>query len=199
MPFAPGTADLRLSLHGAANASIAVSVEDTYQPTWPRASPAGDTAAALTANMSGDFSVLFRAVPSAGLDLAGDPPSAAWVEGSGAVSLAADAARGPHFYAATAGGLMPGTNYTLLLAVRGGLSLSSGVTALSGLLVPDTAPPSFTAARLVGQASNASEGGFALTLDLGLSEAGALSYAIYGDPACITGERRRCVCVCVSV
>ncbi|KIZ07385.1 hypothetical protein MNEG_0572 [Monoraphidium neglectum] len=187
VPSAPGSANLTLTF-GNASTVVAVNVQDTYQPTWPRAGNATDTTLEITANMTGDYTIVFRAVPSAGLDLAGAPPSAADIEGSGAVTLVADAARGPHFYAANATGLTPGTNYTVLLAVRSGLALATGVTALSGALVPDTQPPSFTAAWLVsgGGGANASTGSFSVALDLGLDEPGAVSFAIYGDPACIT-------------
>lgn len=191
VPSRAGSARLDVSYQGAANVSVAVSVEDTYLPTWPRAGPSNDTSAVLAANMSGPFTVVFRAEPSAGLDLAGAPPSPGDIEAAGGIALAADAARGPYFYAAAAANLAPGTNYTLLLAVRGGLSLSSGVTALSGLLVPDTVAPSFTGPRLLGEDSNSTDGSFRLSLSLGLDEAGAVSYAVYGDPDCITGARPR--------
>ncbi|KAI8463288.1 MAG: hypothetical protein J3K34DRAFT_496093 [Monoraphidium minutum] len=190
LPATPGAATLSLAF-GDAVSRLAVSVEDTYQPTWPRAGGATDTSLEVTANMTGEYEVLFRAVPTASLDLAGDPPSAAAIVAAGAVALAADPARGPHFYAATAAGLAPGSDYTLLLVVRSGLTLSSGVTALTGALVPDTTPPSFTAAALAsGAAATAvpQSGTLSFDLALGLDEAGTVSYALYGDPACITDD-----------
>lgn len=123
------------------------------------------------------------------------------------VTLLPNATGGPAFYSGVASGLTPGTNYTLLAAVSfgGGAVVSSGLAALSGLLVPDTAPPSFTAAAVRGVAfgaaagaansSGSSSGGssdrFTVTLEVGLDEPGSVAFALYGDPACITGERQR--------
>jgi len=188
VPFAAGTATLTVSYGSSRNISVAVSVQDTYLATWPRAAGATDTTVYIAANMTGDYTVMFRAVPSNQLDLVGAPPSASDVEGSGAVTLVADTEHGANFYGATASGLSPGTNYTLLLAVRSGVTLSSGVTALSGMLIPDTQPPTFTSARLVGEASNTTVGGFTVSLDLGLNEAGTVAFAVYGDPDCLTGR-----------
>lgn len=120
------------------------------------------------------------------------------------VSLVADAARGPNFLTATSTGLLPGTNYTVLASVRlsGGSSSSSQaasptVLALTGLLVPDTAPPSFTTAvvravapGVVGSNGSSSTAGattFSIQMDLALNEDARVYYAVYGDPACITG------------
>lgn len=119
------------------------------------------------------------------------------------VSLLPDAAGGSHFLTATSTGLQPGTNYTVLAAVRlagsgagNAQAASPTVVALTGLLVPDTAPPSFTKAVVKavtpGTGSNGSSTtvgatSFSIQVDLGLSEDGRVYYAVYGDPACITG------------
>ena len=198
VPLATGSATLTVAFGGdgapaSAAADIAVSVVDTYAPAWPRAGNATDTTAALAANMTApDLSVIFRLVASAALDLDGAPPTASSVEGSGAVTLVADPSGGPNFFSATATGLKPGTNYTALLAVRSGATLASGVTALSGLLVPDTRPPDFTGVRLLDQPADgtAPTGTFKLSLDVGVSEAGAVAYAVYHDGGCLTGEDR---------
>lgn len=118
--------------------------------------------------------------------------------------------RGLNFLTATSTGLAPGTNYTVLAAVRlsgsaGGAASSSStgsssgqaaspsVVALTGLLVPDTAPPSFTKTAVKGvkptngSATGVGSGTFTIQLDLGLSEDGRVYYAVYRDPGCITG------------
>jgi hypothetical protein len=185
VPLAPGSATLSLAFGNATDA-VAVEVADTYQPTWPRAGNATDTAVQVSANMSaGGFAISVRALPSAGLDLGAEPASAASVVREGSL-LAADPGGGAGFYAGAATGLSPGTNYTLLMAVGSGLSLSSGVTALVGALVPDTAPPSFTAASVSAAVADPS-GSIALTLDVGLDEGGTLAYAAYPAP-CLAGE-----------
>lgn len=193
MGLAPGSATLTATFQGSdANTSIPVSVEDTYLPTWPRAARASDTSAVVTANMTANSSVTVVVVPSAGLDYGDVSP--AGVEAGGGATLLLDATGGPAHFAATLGSLVPGTNYTALLAVRRGTALASGVLALSGLLVPDTAPPSFAAARLVGSAvpPDSVDGRWSVTLDLGLDEPGAVRYALYrDDAACATGARRR--------
>ncbi|GBF99606.1 hypothetical protein Rsub_12070 [Raphidocelis subcapitata] len=185
VPLAPGSATLSLAF-GNATTYVSIDVADTYQPTWPRAGSATDTAVQVSANMSaGGFAISVRALPSAGLDLQAEPPSAASVV-QGGVLLSADTGRGPGFYAGAVTGLSPGTNYTLLLAVGSGLSLSSGVTALVGALVPDTVPPSFTAAAVSAAAADPS-GSYALTLDISLDEGGTLAYAAYPAP-CLGGD-----------
>jgi hypothetical protein len=187
VPFSAGSAALTLGF-GGSNTSVAVSILDTYQPAWPQTGPATDKTLEIAANMTAPgFTITFHALPSAALDLQGSPPSPGDIEGGGGVALVADPARGPSFYAAIASGLTPGTNYTLLLAVRSGLVLSGGVTALAGALVPDTQPPSFTAATLVEQVADLQTGTLTLDVDLGLDETGAVAYALYGDPHCITG------------
>jgi hypothetical protein len=119
------------------------------------------------------------------------------------VTLLPDASHGTNFLSATAAGLTPGTNYTVLAAVgvAGGggggsasLAASPTVTALTGLLVPDTAPPSFTRAAVVavmpnggGSAGDAPDGTFSMAMELGLGEGGRVLYGVYGDPACISG------------
>lgn len=119
------------------------------------------------------------------------------------ISLLADATHGPNFLTATSSGLNPGTNYTVLATVRmAGSSASNSqaasptMVALTGLLVPDTAPPSFTKAAVnavtPGTGSNGSSTAagattFSIQMDIGLSEDGRVYYAVYGDPACITG------------
>lgn len=121
------------------------------------------------------------------------------------VSLVAEPARGANFLTATSTGLSPGTNYTVLAAVRlagSGASNSQAasptVVALTGLLVPDTAPPSFTKAAVKavtpgrgGNGSSTAAGAttFSIQMDVGLNEDGRVYYAVYGDPACITGEQ----------
>jgi hypothetical protein len=120
------------------------------------------------------------------------------------VSLVADLTRGPNFLTTTSTGLTPGTNYTVLAAVRlssGGSSSTTAasptVVALTGLLVPDTAPPTFTKATVKavtpgsggnGSSSAAGATTFSIQMDLGLNEVGRVYYAVYGDPACITGD-----------
>ncbi len=59
-----------------------------------------------------------------------------------------DASQGPFFYTYTATGLTPATNYTILVVVQSGVTLSPGVTAITGLLTPDTQPPSFLKAQV---------------------------------------------------
>lgn len=120
-----------------------------------------------------------------------------------------DPTQGPYFQTATSTSLAPGTNYTVFAAVRagngGGSSVQAAsptVMALTGLLVPDTAPPSFTKAVVmpvkaaapsgsVGNSSTGSavagDGTFSITIDLGLNEQGRVYYAVYGNPACISG------------
>ena len=97
VPLAPGVAALTLSFQGAANTSVAVSVEDTYQPSWPRATPADDTSALVTANMTAGAMVSVRLFPSMGLDLTADL-APEQIEGGGGVSLVADSAQGASFF-----------------------------------------------------------------------------------------------------
>jgi hypothetical protein len=69
--------------------------------------------------------------------------------------------------------------------------MSPGVTALTGILVPDTTAPSFTrSAVLSATRSTAQPGRFTVQMDLGLNEQGRVYYALYGHPSCITGEHR---------
>lgn len=120
------------------------------------------------------------------------------------VSLVTDPARGANFLTATSSNLIPGTNYTVLAAVSlssGGASSSQAasptILALTGLLVPDTAPPSFTKAAvrsvMPSVSSNSSssaaagDGTFSVQIDIGLNEEGRVYYVVYGDPSCITG------------
>lgn len=120
------------------------------------------------------------------------------------VSLITDPARGANFLTATSSNLIPGTNYTVLAAVSlssGGASSSQAasptILALTGLLVPDTAPPSFTKATVravmpsIGSNSStgaaAGDGTFSIQIDIGLNEEGRVYYVVYGDPGCITG------------
>jgi hypothetical protein len=109
---------------------------------------------------------------------------------TGGVSLLQDSSQGPFYYSATATGLSPGTNYSILLAVKAGVDVSPGVTAVTSLLVPDNGPPSFTRTRLVSVTSDPVVGSFTMKMDLGIDEPGAVNYAVYGNPACITGEHQ---------
>lgn len=119
--------------------------------------------------------------------------------------MVADPSQGPNFLTATATSLTSGTNYTVLAVVastsggssgsgsNGGLAFSPTVTALSGLLVPDTVPPSFTRAAVTAAApdtgaTGAADGTFSMNVELGLNEAGQVYYGVYGDPVCIAGE-----------
>jgi hypothetical protein len=116
------------------------------------------------------------------------------------VTLVADAASGPFFLSATAASLAPGTNYTLLTAVRQLSVLSPGVTALTGILVPDTTAPSFMrSAVLSATRSTAQPGRFTVQMDLGLNEQGRVYYAVYGHPSCITGMHGPVACVALSI
>lgn len=104
------------------------------------------------------------------------------------VTLVAEPASGSFFLSATAANLAPGTNYTLLTAVRQLSVLSPGVTALTGILVPDTTAPSFTHSAVLSAARTAAQPGrFTVQMDLGLDEQGRVFYAVYGNPSCITG------------
>jgi hypothetical protein len=104
------------------------------------------------------------------------------------VTLVAEPASGPFFLSATAANLAPGTNYTLLTAVRQLSVLSPGVTALTGILVPDTTAPSFTRSAVLSAARTAAQPGrFTVQMVLGLNEQGRVHYAVYGHPSCITG------------
>eukprot|EP00878_Enallax_costatus_P001414 GHUV01001564.1.p1 GENE.GHUV01001564.1~~GHUV01001564.1.p1 ORF type:complete len:325 (-),score=58.70 GHUV01001564.1:2550-3524(-) len=104
------------------------------------------------------------------------------------VSMVADATQGPYYFAATASGLQPGTNYTMLSTVRQGSTLSPGLTALTGVLVPDTTPPSFTKSVVkVPATPSVITGDWTVQVDIALNEQGKVFFAIYGDPDCITG------------
>jgi hypothetical protein len=81
--------------------------------------------------------------------------------------------------------LRPATNYTALLAVRSSAFLAPSVTALTGILTPDTQAPSFASVALVNSSADASS--FFLTLDLALDEPGFISYAVYRSLPCSTG------------
>ena len=99
----------------------------------------------------------------------------------------ADAASGPSFYRDVAQRLKPATQYTALLAVRSSAFLAPSVTAITGILTPDTQAPSFASVALVNGSADAAS--FFLTLDLALDEPGFVSYAIYRSLPCVTGER----------
>lgn len=87
-------------------------------------------------------------------------------------------------------GLLPGTNYTVLMAVRSGLTLSPGVTALTGVLIPDNHPPDFGVVKLSGDPTiDAANWRFTAKLDITISEKGVVNYAVYGAPSCITGKQ----------
>lgn len=97
-------------------------------------------------------------------------------------------AQGQYHLSATAEQLKSGTNYTMLTTVRQGSVLAPGVTALTGILVPDTTAPSFTRTALKGSAvPDAATGDWSFQLDLGLNEQGRVYFAVYGSPSCITG------------
>jgi hypothetical protein len=101
--------------------------------------------------------------------------------------LQADAASGATFYRDLALLLRPATNYTALLAVRSSAFLAPSVTAVSGILTPDTQAPSFAAVALVNSSADATS--FFLTLELSLDEPGFISYVVYRSLPCTTGEQ----------
>eukprot|EP00879_Flechtneria_rotunda_P000373 GHRR01000465.1.p1 GENE.GHRR01000465.1~~GHRR01000465.1.p1 ORF type:complete len:1109 (+),score=342.16 GHRR01000465.1:4020-7346(+) len=186
VPFTAGNTTIT-STFSTRSRSIAVTIKDTYQPTWPTAAALNDTSVLITANMSEAYTVVYQLVPGSQLNLAADPPLAVKINRAG-VSLVADMTQGPSFYSATANNLAPGTNYTLLAAVRRDLVLSPGVTVLAGVLVPDTMPPSFTKSAALAVTANAAGDKFTVKMHVGINEQGGVYYAIYGDPGCITGD-----------
>lgn len=120
------------------------------------------------------------------------------------VSLLPNISGGPNFQSAVSSGLQPGTNYTVFAAVQVSSSGSSSlqaasptITALIGLLVPDTVPPSFTKALVrattprggssPGAGAAATAGIFSIQLDVSINEDGRVFYAVYGNPSCIIG------------
>ena len=194
-PRGLGSAHLLLNYGHATQASVVVDVVETYQPTWPRAGSATDASVWVAAAMLANFTVSALASPSDNLDLYGVPPTPAAVEGAGAVALvqapqtpASGEITGAYF-ATNLTGLTSGTNYTVLLVVRDGTTLGGGVVALSGVLVPDTAPPSFTSAELVGATADPVSRTFSLAVNIGLDEPGTVAFAVYGDPGCMTGAQ----------
>jgi hypothetical protein len=62
------------------------------------------------------------------------------------------------------------------------------VTVLSGLLVPDTSPPSFTNSSLISMKVPPGDDRFYAQMQINISEPGTVFFAVYGDPQCITGE-----------
>lgn len=79
----------------------------------------------------------------------------------------------------------------MLTTVRQGSVLAPGLTAVTGILVPDTTAPSFTKTAVkVPATPNAVTGDWTVQLDLGLNEHGKVYFAVYGDPSCITGQRK---------
>ena len=64
--------------------------------------------------------------------------------------VAASSGQGPHMFRDVVPGLSPATNYTAFLAVRWQAQLVATVVAITGILTPDTAAPTFSS---VGQVS----------------------------------------------
>ncbi|KAF6259840.1 hypothetical protein COO60DRAFT_964595 [Scenedesmus sp. NREL 46B-D3] len=192
VPFTAGSTTVTAVFDGGSVTSmsraVTVTAKDTYLPTWPAAAAVSDTSVVVRANMSEAFTVSYQLLPSAQLDLAAAPPAATEIDTAG-VTLLADAASGPFFLSSTAANLAPGTNYTLLTTVRQLSVLSPGVTALTGVLVPDTTAPSFTRSVVLSAArSTAQPDRFTVQMDLGLNEQGRVFYAVYGHPSCIAAD-----------
>lgn len=107
--------------------------------------------------------------------------------------MVATPAQGPFYLSATAADLKSGTNYTMLTTVRQDLVLAPGVTAVTGILVPDTTAPSFTKTAVkVPATPDVITGDWSVQIDLGLNEQGKVYFAVYGDPSCVTGEWLSC-------
>lgn len=102
--------------------------------------------------------------------------------------------------------LAAATTYTVLLAVRSGTALSPTVLALHSILVPDLTPPSFTTIKQQRSVLlDAPDGSIELQLELGLSEPGAVRYALYQDAPCTalanltgSGNLTTAACTCAS-
>ena len=75
-------------------------------------------------------------------------------------------------------GLVPGTNYTALLAVASGSQSVDTVVVLSGALTPDTNAPRFLS---VGPMQGPSLGAqsFAATVPLTVDKASTINYALF--------------------
>ncbi len=175
---------------GSSSRSIDLEVEDTFQEGWPRVAAINDTSFAISANMSSssNWTVTAWVQPASQLDLVGSPPTAADVEKNG-LALQPDGASGPTFYQDLASKLKPATVYTALLAVRSSAFLAPSVTAVTGIMTPDTQAPSLTSVALLNSSADSTH--FFLTLELGLNEPGFISYAMYRDVPCVSGERQQ--------
>lgn len=180
---------------GSSSRSIGLQVEDTFQDSWPRVAGINDTSFTITANMSSssNWTVTAWVQPSSQLDLAANPPTAADVEKNG-LALQPDGASGPTFYADLASQLKPATVYTALLAVRSSAFLAPSVTAVTGIMTPDTQAPSLTSVALLNSSADSTH--FFLTLELGMDEPGFISYALYRDVPCVTGEQPQLLWAC---
>lgn len=68
-------------------------------------------------------------------------------------ALSRASSQGPFMRADTVSGLQPATNYTVFLAVRYQSQLIGTVVAISGVLTPDSTPPTFVTIGQVGPAT----------------------------------------------
>lgn len=118
VPFTAGTTTASI-VFGSNNTgvtpfsrNIAVTVKDTYQPTWPVAGAVSDTSVSIAANMSDVFTVTYQLVEGSKLDLVGNTPNPIDVETAGrAVRLTTAAAL--LVSSARMSGLRPGTAVAL--------------------------------------------------------------------------------------
>eukprot|EP00775_Hariotina_reticulata_P010661 gene10661-10820_t len=190
VPFSSGNTTLTATF-GNTSRSTELVIKDTYQPGWPQATALSDTSALIAVNMTDAFTVKFQLLPSA--SLAAPLGAAGLLNASDVlqkgIALLPNATGAPYYYSAVASGLTPGTNYTLLAAVSyGTVAASPGVTVLSGLLVPDTSPPSFTNTSLVSMKVPSGDDRFYAQMQINISEPGTIFFAVYGNPHCITAD-----------
>ena len=93
----------------------------------------------------------------------------------------------PRKFWANVTGLQGGSNYTAFLAVSqdgNTPATQGGAAALSGVLTPNWAPPTFTALNASNITVDEDQGMFALQLDAGIDMPGQVYYALY---RCVTG------------
>ncbi|GLC59525.1 hypothetical protein PLESTB_001496700 [Pleodorina starrii] len=194
-PIKPGKSILRVSFGTAISNLFTVSVEDPFQPGWPRVLAITDAGFTIAANMSsGSYKVTYLVQPAADSNSSAALPSAAEVERAGVAMTALNCSQAsPCMMAANVSGLAPATNYTVFLAVRFEVvrqsKLIHTVVAISGVLTPDNRPPTFTALGAV-QNVTLDPQRFRLRIPVAMSETGTISYAIYRNSSCITGAEQ---------
>ncbi|KAG1679176.1 hypothetical protein FOA52_000532, partial [Chlamydomonas sp. UWO 241] len=221
-PTSPGTAILTASF-GSSSVDVELSVEDVWDAGWPRVAGVNDTGFTLLASTAVASEVYVTVLPSAQLiSLPSLPTAEQVVAAAVGVPMPQSDMEAPisghTFYSQDFTGLLPATNYSVLVAVVYGGQRVPTVVAITGILTPDTKAPTFavlgpTSGPVISAAasSGTSGGSLALSLPVRMDKAGEVSFTLFRNSSCIVGApnlaevvagstlpRPRCTCVPTS-